>query len=170
MSQTPRTPRDAAQVPYHRLPMDMDVAEPDRLASLRKLLSSVAAVAVGGALGAAARYGVQRAWPSRPDGFPWATFGVNVAGCVVMGVVVMFFMEIRPAPPLVRPFLATGFLGGFTTLSTYAADTERLARLGAPGAALAYYAGTLLAGIAGTALASRLTWRTAMARHRRTPA
>lgn len=160
-------PEPTAKTPYHRLPMDMDVAAPDRLASLRKLLPSVAAVAAGGALGAAARYGVERAWPARPDGFPWATFGINVAGCVVMGVVVMLFMEIRPAPPLVRPFLATGFLGGFTTLSTYAADTERVARLGSPGTALAYYAGTLLAGLAGTWCASKLTWRIA-ARARRT--
>ncbi|NED80386.1 CrcB family protein, partial [Streptomyces sp. SID11233] len=72
---------------------------------------------------------VEHHWRAAPDGFPWATFTVNVVGCAVMGIVVVLFMEVWQAPPLVRPFLATGFLGGFTTLSTYAADTERLARL-----------------------------------------
>ncbi|WP_129285581.1 fluoride efflux transporter CrcB [Streptomyces sp. GZWMJZ-114] len=146
------------------LPTDMDVAARDRRASVLSLLPTVAVVALGGALGAAARYAVERAWAAPPDGFPWATFTVNVAGCAAMGIVVVLFMEVWQAPPLVRPFLATGFLGGFTTLSTYAADTERLARLDRAGIALAYYAGTLCAALAAVALTSALTRRFALAR------
>ncbi|EDY44030.2 fluoride efflux transporter CrcB [Streptomyces sp. SPB074] len=141
------------------LPTDMDVAARDRRATVLALLPTVAVIALGGALGAAARYAVERGWPAPPDGFPWATFTVNVTGCAVMGVVVVLCMEVWQAPPLVRPFLATGFLGGFTTLSTYAADTERLARLDRAGIALAYYAGTLCAALAAVALTSALTRR-----------
>ncbi|WP_433342081.1 fluoride efflux transporter CrcB [Streptomyces sp. CA-253872] len=152
------------------LPTDMDVAARERRSPVRALLPTIAVVALGGALGATARYALERRWPAPPDGFPWAVFTVNVAGCAVMGIVVVLFMEVWQAPPLLRPFLATGFLGGFTTLSTYAADTERLARLDRAGIALAYYAGTLCAALAALALTSALTRRWALARRTaRTP-
>ncbi|WP_086162092.1 fluoride efflux transporter FluC [Streptomyces marincola] len=146
-----------------RPPMDTDASPRDRDASLSASLPSVGAVALGGAAGAGARYGVERLWPAGGGDLPWATFGVNVGGCAVMGVVVVLLMEVWTVSPLVRPFLSTGFLGGFTTLSAYAADTERLARLGEPEAALLYCAATLAAALAAVALASSLTRRIASA-------
>jgi fluoride exporter len=100
-------------------------------------------VAAGGVLGALARYGLGVAFPRQPTGFPWATFGVNVSGCALIGVLVVLVTEAFPAHPLLRPFLGTGVLGGYTTFSTYVVDAERLVHAGAPGTALAYLGGTL---------------------------
>lgn len=105
----------------------------------------VCAVAVGGGMGAAARYGASLLWPTASDAFPWTTFAVNVVGCALMGVLMVLVTEVRPAHPLVRPFLGTGFLGGFTTFSTYAVDFERLVDSGRAGVGLSYLAVTVLA-------------------------
>ncbi|MFG2760003.1 CrcB family protein [Streptomyces wuyuanensis] len=160
----PPGPVPAGEPPEAGLPMDMDVDERDRTSALRQLIPVVGVVALGGALGAAARYGALLLWPPDPAGFAWATYFVNAVGCAVMGVVVVVFMELRRTHPLVRPFLATGFLGGFTTLSTYAADTERMARLGSPGTALLYFAATPLTAIGAVAATSVLTRRIAARR------
>ena len=84
------------------------------------------AVAVGGALGALARWGIGLAWPAPHGGFPASTLLINVVGCLLMGVLVVHVVEVREAHPLVRPFLGVGVLGGFTTFSTFAVDTEQL--------------------------------------------
>jgi CrcB protein len=101
------------------------------------------AIAAGGVLGALARAGLQTAFPHPPTGFPWATFGDNVAGCLLIGVL-MAVITARPPGPLVRPFLGVGVLGGFTTFSTYAVDVQRAMAAGAPGTALAYLVATLV--------------------------
>ncbi|MFT2018298.1 fluoride efflux transporter CrcB [Streptomyces sp. 796.1] len=98
----------------------------------------LAVVAAGGALGASARYGAGLLWPTEPDAFPWTTFGINVIGCALIGVFLVVLQAARQAPPLVRPFVATGVLGGFTTFSTYAVDVERLVHDGRAGTAVGY--------------------------------
>jgi CrcB protein len=105
-------------------------------------------IALGGALGAAARYGAGLAWPAAADAFPWTTLLVNVAGCALMGVLMVLVTERFAAPPLVRPFLGTGVLGGFTTFSTYAVDADRLIRLDAVGAAVLSLVLTLVLAVA----------------------
>ncbi|MFG2819381.1 CrcB family protein [Kitasatospora sp. NPDC048365] len=109
---------------------------------------AVAVVAVGGVLGACARYGAGLLWPTAPDGFPWTTLLVNAVGCAVIGVFLVLITEgpVRPHP-LLRPFFGTGVLGGFTTFSTYAVDIQQLFEHGLPGRGLAYLAGTLLAAL-----------------------
>ncbi|MFR9777592.1 FluC/FEX family fluoride channel [Micromonospora sp. MS34] len=123
------------------------------------------AIAAGGGLGALSRAGVQTLFPHPPAGFPWATFGVNLAGCLLIGVL-MAVITARPAGPLVRPFLGVGVLGGFTTFSAYAVDVQRTVAEGAPGTALAYLAatviGALLAVWTGDAVAGRLLARAAV--------
>ncbi|GAA4453536.1 fluoride efflux transporter FluC [Phytohabitans houttuyneae] len=104
----------------------------------------LAVVAAGGSLGAAARYGVGLALPHDAGGFPWATLGVNVLGCLAIGVLA----RRAPTHRLVWPFVGTGVLGGFTTFSTYAVDAWTLADAGRPLAAGAYVAGTLAAAVA----------------------
>ncbi|MET9430859.1 CrcB family protein [Streptomyces sp. NPDC003036] len=121
-------------------------------------LAVVGAVAAGGALGAAARYGVSLAWPTPPGGFPWATLGVNGVGCALIGVLMVVITEGGvPAYRLVRPFLGTGVLGGFTTFSTYAVDVERLLRRGETATALSYLGATVLVALAAVWSAARLT-------------
>jgi CrcB protein len=94
--------------------------------ALRGQGAITAAVAIGGAIGAVARWVLQAAIPTPADGFPTATFGINVGGCLLMGVLVVLVTEVRPAHPILRPFLGVGVLGGFTTFSTYAVDAQQL--------------------------------------------
>ncbi|WP_424212600.1 fluoride efflux transporter CrcB [Streptomyces sp. BI20] len=110
----------------------------------------LAAVSVGGAIGACARYALSLAWPAPPTGLPWATLLINLLGCAAIGVLMACVAEdrlARPAHPLLRPFLGVGVLGGFTTFSTYAVDVVRLLRADAPGAAAACALGTLLGAV-----------------------
>ncbi|MGW4806266.1 fluoride efflux transporter CrcB [Kitasatospora sp. NPDC004272] len=108
----------------------------------------VAVVSAGGVLGASARYGAGLLWPTARDAFPWTTLLVNLVGCALIGVVLVVLTEGRRTPhPLLRPFLATGILGGFTTFSTYAVDAQQLFDHALPGRALLYLAGTLLAAL-----------------------
>jgi fluoride exporter len=108
----------------------------------------VAVVAAGGVVGALARYGLGVAFPHPRGGFPWATFGVNVSGCLLIGALIVLVTEGFAAHPLARPFLGTGILGGYTTFSTAMVDTQRLWSAGAAGTGLAYLFGTLAAALA----------------------
>ena len=123
--------------------------------------AAVAAVAVGGALGALARWGIGLAWPAPHGGFPVATLLVNVVGCLLMGVLVVHVAEVREAHPLVRPFLGVGVLGGFTTFSTFAVDADQLLAEGRLGVALGYLAATVLGSVGAAALGLALARRTA---------
>ncbi|MGW6906623.1 fluoride efflux transporter CrcB [Streptomyces sp. NPDC054940] len=119
----------------------------------------VAVVAVGGALGATARYAASLWWPAQPGGFPWATFWTNVVGCAVIGVFMVVITDVWAAHRLVRPFFGTGVLGGFTTFSTYAVDIQRLVDGGHPRTGLAYLAATLIAALTAVWLAAAATRR-----------
>ncbi|MGW1161703.1 fluoride efflux transporter CrcB [Streptomyces sp. NPDC002513] len=124
----------------------------------------VAVVALGGALGATARYAASLLWPARTGGFPWTTFGVNLVGCAVIGVFMVVITEVWAAHRLVRPFFGTGVLGGFTTFSTYAVEIQKLVDAGEPRTALAYLVATLAGALAAvwlamTAARRLLAWR-----------
>ncbi|MGW0769958.1 fluoride efflux transporter CrcB [Streptomyces sp. NPDC002676] len=130
---------------------------PTRRSEWRTQAPVVAVVAVGGALGATARYALGLAWPTPAGTFPWATFLTNVIGCAVIGVFMVLITDVWAAHRLVRPFFGTGVLGGFTTFSTYAVDIQKLVDAGRPRTALAYLAATLLAALAAVWLASAAT-------------
>ncbi|WP_405622914.1 fluoride efflux transporter CrcB [Streptomyces sp. NBC_00076] len=119
----------------------------------------LAVVALGGALGATARYALTLAWPAEHGGFPWATFWTNVAGCAVIGVFMVVITDVWAAHRLVRPFFGTGVLGGFTTFSTYTVDIQKLVDSGHPRTGLAYLAATLLAALTAVWLAVAATRR-----------
>ncbi|MFF3766203.1 fluoride efflux transporter FluC [Streptomyces sp. NPDC001922] len=121
------------------------------------LWTVVAAVAAGGVIGACARYGASLVWPVAAGTFPWTTFGVNVVGCALIGVLMVLVVETREAHPLVRPFLGTGVLGGFTTFSAYAVDLVELLDRGRAVTAAGYAAGTLGAALGGVGAAAALT-------------
>ncbi|MEV5442306.1 CrcB family protein [Streptomyces sp. NPDC052644] len=127
------------------------------------------AVAVGGALGAGARYGMAVALPAVPGGFPWATLWTNVIGCALMGVFAVLADEVWRPHRLLRPLVGTGMLGGFTTFSTYALETRALLERGRTVTASGYLAGTLVAALLAVAVAA---WATrgavALVRRRRT--
>ncbi|MFB9238873.1 fluoride efflux transporter CrcB [Plantactinospora siamensis] len=133
-----------------RPPTDPDVdlhVAPQRAELARGRGSLLAAIAAGGVLGALARYGLSLAWPHRPGSFPWATFGTNVSGCLLIGVLMVLITETWAAPRLTRPFLGVGVLGGYTTFSTYAVDIQQGVAAGHPRTALLYLAATVLAAL-----------------------
>lgn len=106
------------------------------------------AVAVGGALGAPARYELALALPTSADRFPWTTFWINISGSFALGMLLTVVLERWPPTRYVRPFVAIGFLGAYTTFSTYAVETMLLGKRGhAPLGAL-YLLGSALAGLA----------------------
>ena len=115
--------------------------------STRGPLIGYAAAALGGVLGALARWGVSRALPSPPGGWPWATLLVNLTGCALIGVLLPVLLARFPAHPWLRPFLVTGVLSGYTTFSALTVDAVRLVDAGAPVTAAAYVLASVLGGL-----------------------
>jgi fluoride exporter len=118
-------------------------------------------VALGGAIGSVARYGVN-IWSGRLLGaeFPWHTFIVNVLGCFTMGALIALMALKLNVGTEIRSFLTTGILGGFTTFSAFSLDFALLIERKSYGAAAAYGAGSvvlsLIAVFAGLALVRTL--------------
>jgi CrcB protein len=106
-----------------------------------------ALAALGGALGALARWGVATALPHPSGGWPWATLLVNVTGCLLIGVLLAVLLARFPSSPWLRPFLATGVLGGYTTYSTFAVETIALVDAGRPALAVGYVVASVLGGV-----------------------
>ena len=99
-------------------------------------MQQVLLVALGGSLGAIARYGVSTAVYRLTDpSFPWGTLAVNLIGSFVIGVLAELF-DIVLIPAGWRLMLAIGFLGAFTTFSTFSLETVNLLRDGEMGLAL----------------------------------
>ncbi|MDR3083506.1 MAG: fluoride efflux transporter CrcB [Streptomyces sp.] len=124
----------------------------------------VAVVALGGGIGAGARYAASLLWQVPTGGFPWTIFWVNMIGCAVIGVFMVVITDVWAAHRLVRPFFGTGVLGGFTTFSTYAVGIQELLEAGHPRTALAYLFATPLGALTAvwlgmTAARRALAWR-----------
>ena len=106
------------------------------------------AVALGGALGAAARYGVS-SWLAPLAGTnAWATFTVNVSGALALGLLVGLLEQRPGVDPLIRLALATGVLGGFTTFSTWMFEVVAQTENGALLSSALNLGGSLLVGLA----------------------
>lgn len=120
----------------------------------------VLAVAAGGAVGALARWGLTEAWPAEADGFPWATFAINVVGSFLLALLPALAVARRHR--VVAVALGPGVLGGFTTLSAYSEQARALLDAGRTGVALVYLLGTLAACLVAVAVADH--WSTAVER------
>lgn len=107
--------------------------------------------ALGGALGALARWGVGVALPSSPTGWPWATLVVNLSGCFLLGALFAVLVTHLPDAAWPRPLLAVGVLGGFTTYSAFAVEVVRLGGAGEWLVAAGYAALSVLGGVAAVA-------------------
>jgi len=146
-------------MPDHDLPVDPDRAERKGSAHRRLSEASVlAAIAAGGAMGAPARYGLAQLIHVAPAGFPWATFWTNVSGSFALGLVMVLILERFPPSRYARPFVAVGFLGAYTTYSTFAVETDLLVKDGHPLTALAYALGTVVAGGLAVFAGLRTAW------------
>jgi CrcB protein len=112
-------------------------------------LAHYTAVGIGGLLGANARYQVGEWIASRwSTAFPWGTLLINVSGSFVLSLFLTLTAERFSVRPTTRLFVATGFLGGYTTFSTFSYEAVRLLQRGHPTRAMLYVAASLIAGIA----------------------
>jgi len=122
------------------------------------MMQLVLAAAAGGAIGAGSRYLVNVGCAAcLGSSFPWATLTVNVIGSLLMGVVVAISQPLLGGSALMRTFLATGILGGFTTFSAFSLDVVELLERHQPVTAALYMmtsvalsVGALVAGLAVT--------------------
>ena len=123
----------------------------------------LAVIALGGMIGATARYGLAQALPTAPGTFPWATFWTNVSGSLVLGFLLVLLLDRARTHRLLRPFLATGILGAYTTMSTYLVETAVLIKDSHAGVGITYALSSLVVGLllayAGMVGARRLTPR-----------
>jgi fluoride exporter len=146
---------------FDDLPVDPDVlvdahaslaAGPPHPATVRELVHGrwdvVAVIALGGAVGGGARWLLAQALPHTGTGFPWSTFVENVSGCLLLGALMVLVVEVWRPTRLVRPFWGVGVLGGYTTFSTFTAETAGLLRADAAPLGLAYLFGSVAAGLA----------------------
>lgn len=115
------------------------------------------AIFVGGGAGATCRYGISRFVGARYDGeFPLGTFLINVTGCFAVGFVTIALGALHHNVALLTALLATGFLGGYTTFSTYALEGVLLYDDGSRRLALYNLFGSVLAGLAAAALGAEV--------------
>ncbi len=118
------------------------------------------AVALGGALGAMGRYAVTLyTFPILANRFPLATFSVNVLGSLLIGVCYVLIIEKGALAPELRNWMMAGFLGAFTTFSTFALDAVTLWQNGHGQLATIYVAASVAACIAAVAVGINCTLR-----------
>jgi fluoride exporter len=105
-------------------------------------------IAVGGAAGAVARYLVDATISQRwPSAFPWGTLAVNLSGSLVLGVLFALTVERGVLPASSRAPVMIGFIGAYTTFSTFMLESWRLVEDGAVGLAAANIVGSCLLGL-----------------------
>ncbi|MBW3622735.1 MAG: fluoride efflux transporter CrcB [Armatimonadetes bacterium] len=117
-------------------------------------IRSLIGVMIGGALGAAVRYSLSL-WMIKRYGpqFPWGTLLINLSGCFALGLLIGLRLGGRhPMPEWLTLSLAAGFLGAYTTFSTFGVETVLLLESRQAYAALAYVASSVLIGIAAAGL------------------
>jgi fluoride exporter len=105
------------------------------------------AIAIGGALGAPARYEVAQLVPVTPGTFPWATFWTNISGAFVLGIFLTIVIERLPPTRFLRPFFGIGFLGAYTTFSTLAVETAKLVKDGDVALGVGYTLASIVVGL-----------------------
>jgi len=104
---------------------------------------------LGGGIGAGARYLIQTEMIRRLGaGFPWWTLAINVAGCLLMGIIADLVTRRFGGSPEARALLMTGVLGGFTTFSAFSLDVAQLVERRDMLAAAGYIGGSVILTIA----------------------
>lgn len=109
------------------------------------MIPAVIQVALGGAIGAAARYGVGVALV-RPGAFPIGVLAVNIIGSFLMGLIIVYLGQKMLSH--LNPFLMTGILGGFTTFSAFSLEAYTLFERGEVGQAAIYVIASVVLSIA----------------------
>lgn len=108
---------------------------------------TLAAIALGGAVGTTLRAVLGQLVPTSTGHFPATTMVINIVGSLVLGTVMVIFTELTPNAHRLRLFVTTGILGGFTTFSTFTVDIAQLSRRGHVGTAAVYLTATIVGGV-----------------------
>lgn len=124
---------------------DIDLHVVEQRAEWRAHRWVLPAAAVGGLVGASARFLVEQAIPHDETGWPMATFLTNVSGCFLLGALMPVLTVVGRGATLARIFIGVGVLGGYTTFSTYAVQAGSLMDAGAPSVAVGYLVATAVA-------------------------
>lgn len=120
----------------------------------------LAAVFLGGMVGALARSGLVDLFGATSGAWPWATFTVNILGAFLLGYFVTRIVEALTDSPYAHPFLATGFCGALTTFSALQLELLGMIESGRLLLALGYSSISLTAGLLAVALGASLVRRT----------
>ncbi|MTD56420.1 fluoride efflux transporter CrcB [Amycolatopsis sp. RM579] len=124
---------------------DVSLAVPAQRRELREHPAAVlCAISLGGVCGALARYGVGVLIPHEPGQWAWATWLVNLSGCLLIGVLMALIGRLWPRQQLIRPFAGVGVLGGYTTFSTATVDVVHQLNAHQPALAMLYMVTTVL--------------------------
>ena len=134
-------PADPAEPAVGRRPL------PQRRRRSRAQPDVLAVIALGGMLGATVRFKLAELLPTTEGHFPWATFWANLSGSFILGFLLIVLLERFPPTRYVRPFLATGILGAYTTMSTFTVETSLLIKDGHAATAALYGLGSVVAGV-----------------------
>jgi CrcB protein len=116
----------------------------------------LAAIFVGGFVGAVARAGLVEAFTPESGQWPWATFTVNVVGAFLVGYFTTRLQERLPLSAYRRPLLGTGLCGALTTFSTMQLELLEMLDSDRVGLAVAYAAGSVAAGFLAVTVATNL--------------
>lgn len=130
---------------------------PDWLARID--FRAIAAIFVGGAVGALARVGLGLLFPAPAGTWPWATFAINITGSFLLGYFATRLQDRLPQSTYRRPLVGTGLCGTYTTFSTMQVEILKMADHGRLGLAIAYAAVSILAGFLAVLLATGLVRR-----------
>ncbi len=112
------------------------------------MIRDIIAVGIGGGFGSIIRYlvtiSLSRTWTPR---FPFATFLINISGCLLIGLLLGIFQRVPGIPAHIKLLFATGFCGGYTTFSAFAAENIQLFQSGNGTTAWVYMAASILGGL-----------------------
>ena len=114
------------------------------------MIKSILIVGLGSCAGGILRYLVSLALPPRGSGFPTATFIVNIAGCLLIGLLYGLFSKYSETPSTLCLLLTTGLCGGFTTFSTFSNEAVTMLQGGNIQMFLLYVIGSVICGILAT--------------------
>jgi len=121
-------------------------------------LKSYILVALGGAIGSVSRFGISELFASKTNSsFPWATLLINLLGCFLIGLLLGLSQRYQFASHYsLRSFFIIGLCGGFTTFSSFSAETMRLFQSSQNIQAISYILASTLLGLALTLLGYNL--------------
>lgn len=145
-----------SDTPQSRAPIEDvgELPEPFRAAHPQISRLELAAVGLGGAVGALGRVGLEQAWPTTAGRWPWATFAVNILGAFLLGCLMNGLRHGPVSIPSYR-LLGTGFCGALTTFSTLQIELLQMLDHARYDLAIGYLGASVVGGYAAVSLATR---------------